>query len=197
MITRRQLPILSACQQFVGRSATDDEPAYCTNCSKHVHDLSRMKEREVIGLLARHLGERVCISYRSRADGTIALRATPSRFAPVALAVALAGCAGHVSDGDDVAKTDCVDAAGYEVPCPSVARVGIVAMPDTVAPPPVEPVAPPSDDTNPVKGGLMVPEVDAPPLDGEIVVDDRAQLDPGLMKKVRRERARLDRKRRG
>src|ERR1043165_9567421 len=97
-LNRRQLPIASPCQEFVGRQATATEPAFCTRCEKSVHDLTRMTEAQVITLLAKNLGGRVCVSYRARADGAIALRPTPSRLAPAAIAVSLAGCAGHVSE---------------------------------------------------------------------------------------------------
>lgn len=104
MLHRRQLPVISQCDAFVGREATDDAPGHCTHCAKDVHDLSRLTEDEVIALIARTGGD-LCVSYRMRDDGTIELRQRRSRLAPVGLALALTGCAGHfgepVGDAED------------------------------------------------------------------------------------------------
>lgn len=166
-LTRRQLPIASPCQEFVGRRATATEPAYCTRCEKNVHDLSRLTEREVVTLLAKHLGTRVCVSYRAHADGSIALRPTPSRFAPAALAVSLAGCAGHLSEADHSATSDCVDASGYDTACPPKPRLADAVIPDALDPDAVDPDAVDPGATPVIDTGDrdVVGEI-VPPVDG-------------------------------
>lgn len=130
---RRQLPIVSPCDGFEGREATDREPAFCTRCAKPVHDLSRLTEREVVGLLARHAGGELCLSYRTREDGAIVTRTPPpSRLAPVAIAASLAGCAGHLGDAEARAR-DCVDADGYRIDCPPNPRLDHAVIPDAIA----------------------------------------------------------------
>lgn len=116
MLHRRQLPVISACDEFVGREATDHAPAHCTHCAKDVHDLSRLTEDEVIALIARRGGD-LCVSYRVRDDGSIELRSRRPRFAPVTLALALTGCAGHL--GEAAAENDeRIEALGAGEGCP-------------------------------------------------------------------------------
>ncbi|HWB80361.1 MAG TPA: hypothetical protein VG755_35595 [Nannocystaceae bacterium] len=130
---RRQLPIVSPCDGFEGREATDREPAFCTRCAKPVHDLSRLTEREVVTLLARHVGGGLCLSYRTRDDGAIVTRAAPpSRLAPAVIAASLAGCAGHLGDAEARAR-DCLDADGYRVDCPPQPRLDQPVIPDAIA----------------------------------------------------------------
>ena len=62
-------------------------------------------------------------------------------LAPFAFALSLAACAGHLGDAP-VDRDDCVDAAGYAVPCPAP-RWSDAVVPDEVADPPG-----PSTDTN-------------------------------------------------
>ncbi len=130
---RRQLPIASPCQAFEGTPASESTPAFCTRCDKHVHDLSRLTEPQVVELLARHVDERLCVSYRTRTDGTIALRRPPPRLAPATFALSLAGCAGHLADEPADAK-GCVDPAGYGIDCPPQSRLGLAVIPDSVGP---------------------------------------------------------------
>lgn len=148
-LTRRQLPIASPCQEFVGRRATATEPAFCSRCEKSVHDLSRLSEQEVITLLARNIGGRVCVSYRVNAEGKIATRPNPPRFAPAALAVSLAGCAGHLSDADRIASSECIDDAGYGTECPPRPRLADAVIPDATDPTAVEPHAITPDASDP------------------------------------------------
>jgi hypothetical protein len=128
MLHRRQLPVVSPCDEFVGREAIGNEPAYCTRCAKTVHDLSGMREREVIALLRKTIGQDVCISYRTREDGSIQLRPERRSLAPLGLALSLAGCAGHL-DESAMDTGDCRDAAGLEVPCPP-SRFGDAVVPE-------------------------------------------------------------------
>jgi hypothetical protein len=128
---RRQLPIASPCERFEGSEATADRAAFCTRCDKHVHDLSRMTEPEVVNLFARNHGHEICVSYRVRADGAVALRKPTPRLGPAAMALSLAGCAGHLAEAE-ASDADCVDAAGYHVECPPTSRLGNAVIPDAV-----------------------------------------------------------------
>lgn len=171
MLHRRQLPVISPCDDFAGREATDDAPAWCTHCTKHVHDLSRLREDEVLALVTRSGGD-LCVSYRTRADGSIELRPPRRPLVPAVLAIALAGCAGHLGELEPMAS-DCVDASGVEMPCPPWAAHGGPTIPDAFASDevaagaPVRPdlLAPPDDDAP-----VAVADVDAP--------IDRVAIDP-------------------
>lgn len=105
VLHRFQLPVISQCDAFVGREATDDAPGHCTHCAKDVHDLSRMTEDEVVALIARTGGD-LCVSYRVREDGMIELRQRRPRLAPAVLTLALTGCAGHFGEPMDDAEDD-------------------------------------------------------------------------------------------
>ncbi len=221
-ITKRQLPIASPCRAFAGRPATADAPAFCTNCDKAVHDLSRLSEDEVVTLLARHRKTGLCVSYRTRPDGTIRLRAPAPRFAPAALAVSLAGCAGHMPDAERSAQSECIDADGYAVVCPPKPRLADAVIPEDE---PVEPAVQPSEagvvpplspfvepiETDPARGFVAVeapvgdPEVDDPDVDdvvGIMEVDveveplGKPRIDPKLARRIAREEKRLAREER-
>lgn len=214
---RRQLPIASPCQQFVGRAATATSPAFCARCEKSVHDLSGMRESEVVTLLAKNLGQRVCVSYRARPDGSIATRRERSRFAAAALAVSLAGCAGHLDGADRSAQGDCIDADGYAGECPPKPRLADAVIPDApvdaIANAPADPPTAAVEPTEfaPMTGELATdatatpaplypdvqPEIDAV---GQVAVDTDVRtagepvIDESLARRVQREAQRLERR---
>ncbi len=177
MLHGRQLPVLAHCDRFVGSEATAEREAYCTSCSKHVHDLSRMTEREVIRFLARHLDEDVCISYRMRPDGALELAPRPSLLAPAALALSLTGCAGHMGSVG-ASEPGCVDAQGYEVACPPKQTLGVAVIPDSAYALDEDPVLP-DDDVEAPAGAEMLADAETPavPVDvapSELGPDDAA-----------------------
>jgi hypothetical protein len=139
-IHRRQLPIASPCRSFEGRAATATSPAFCTRCDKPVHDLSRLTEREVVTLLARHRETGLCVSYRARKDGAIAMRTPQPPIAPAALALSLAGCAAHLEEGAAATRSDCIDGEGWRSDCPPAPRLADAVIPDDTAPIPEAPV---------------------------------------------------------
>jgi hypothetical protein len=177
---RRQLPIASPCERFEGTEASADRAAFCTRCDKHVHDLSRLSEPEVVNLLARHRDREICISYRARTDGTIALRKPAPRLAPAAMALSLAGCAGHLTEAESSAS-GCVDAAGYQVECPPTSRLGMAVIPDAATA--IDP-AQLEDDEATIPAGVDIGELDIDTatvrggvFGGDIAVDPQA-LEP-------------------
>lgn len=129
MLHSRQLQVVSPCDSFRGTPADGDRPAYCTHCSKHVHDLSRMSERELVLFIARHRDDDICISYEAREDGSIVTREQARALAPAALALSLAGCAGHMGDAA-ATRTECFDAQGYATDCPPTPRLDMAVIPD-------------------------------------------------------------------
>jgi len=222
-ITKRQLPIASPCREFAGRPATADAPAFCTNCDKAVHDLSRLSEDEVITLLARHRKTGLCVSYRTRPDGTIRMRAPAPRFAPAALAVSLAGCAGHLVEAERGTQSECIDADGYGIMCPPKPRLADAVIPeaDRVAPQALPPEADVAEAELPVipevevdtTRGLVSASVEPEPLPqireldeldavGMMEVQEQVDplgvpsIDPALSRRIAREEKRLERKER-
>lgn len=129
----RQLPLAHRCTRFVGRPADTCSPAYCDRCQQPVHDLSRRTHAEVVALVRAHAGRRLCVAYRVREDGVLVLRRA-RRVAPaVMVAATLLGCAPYRID-EPASGDGCVDAAGFEVPCPP--RAGVLVIPQAPPPPP-------------------------------------------------------------
>jgi hypothetical protein len=92
----RSLPIVEPCSGRVSLEGRDRAHLWCATCSKPVHDLSAMRTREVRALLVRNAGRSICVQYRMRCDGTIAIRPDPSPGWFAAATVALAGCASQL-----------------------------------------------------------------------------------------------------
>lgn len=91
MVLRRvELPIVGRCPVDVELRPDAHGRSWCEHCSEPVHLLSGMREHEVRALVAAHAGRSLCVAYRVRDDGTIALRSEPAR---AWLAPALAGLA--------------------------------------------------------------------------------------------------------
>ncbi len=109
---RRKLKILDPCDRFQPRGRV----SHCTHCDKDVHDLSRMTEPEARALLAASRGERLCVAYRTRADGHVVFRSPLATAGWLAAACLLLACAGTVS-GDGPRGDVCFDALGQEVDC--------------------------------------------------------------------------------
>jgi hypothetical protein len=87
---------------------------WCDACAKRVHDFSMMRESEVRDLLARHVGEAICVDYRTRADGTIRVRESAPLGGVTSLALLLSACAPHVEEEELAKPGDCVDVGGCD-----------------------------------------------------------------------------------
>ncbi|MGZ3423652.1 MAG: hypothetical protein ACXWUG_30110 [Polyangiales bacterium] len=84
----RLLPIAKPCNAPFAAMTGDDKTRFCTECGKHVHDLSARTEDEARALLAAARGTRICVRYAKDARGNVRFRA-----AAMAAAVSLAACA--------------------------------------------------------------------------------------------------------
>lgn len=94
---RRQLPVIGPCTTDATLVPIGRGRAWCEHCSKTVVRAGELSERELRTLLAAQAGQRICIEYDSRPDGTIVLRREPGARRPLlaaTLAVA-AACTGH------------------------------------------------------------------------------------------------------
>lgn len=113
----------------------------CAACEHVVHDLSAMTEREAARFVTERQGQRVCLRYLARPDGTIVYRDEPPRAVAVAVAAALAACAPWEPPRE---IRDEVEVVAAEVPAPAA-----VVVPAAAAAPAVEP---PDDDIHPCPG---------------------------------------------
>lgn len=90
--------------------------AWCEGCSKTVHVLGRMREREVKALLAAHRGETICVEYRVDDRGMVVFRReSASRHLATAL-VGLAACSTAPVGEEVVSPAAVVAAAEHESP---------------------------------------------------------------------------------
>lgn len=120
---RARLPIAQPCsERFEAMNGAGSE-RFCDKCSTPVHDLSQMTRIEAESFLARHGGRKVCVRYRSDADGNLRFRPAPTPPPSRVLAVAtlaLAACTGYVESETIESPEDaiaCEDADGYTIPC--------------------------------------------------------------------------------
>lgn len=169
-----KLPITGPCPidlDAIGfdRSAKN---AHCTHCVKSVHNLSNMTAPEARAFLKENAGEKVCVSYARKKDGTIRFKNDQTvvplsrlrRPRPAALpaaaglgfAAALAACT--PVDNPDVARP-----AVEETDTPK--HEGVVAGKMVVEPPPQDEM---------IEGGLKLPPDPEPiqEIAGELIVED-------------------------
>lgn len=156
---------------------------FCSQCEKHVHDISAMTEREASRFLAANVGKTICIAYRARKDGSILVKPEPRAIGVVLLALGLAACAGHAPEierpGDE-----CRDENGYVVDCKLVTHSDLVVLADEVPvdasvivePKPSEPGLPDAvydfDEADRDVVGQMVPKtVDSNVVDPKPIVE--------------------------
>lgn len=112
-IPARRLPIVGPCPHRASVVPTGAARLWCSGCETVVHDLGAMREREVRRLLARNVGRSICVTYRARSDGSVAMMPERApRWIASSAAVALGGCIGHLEAEELQAPEDCVDAIG-------------------------------------------------------------------------------------
>jgi len=130
------LPLRSRCHESYEAMTPVTGGRACAACQHVVHDLSAMREREAARFVAEHAGQRVCLRYVARADGTIEYRRDePSRVGSVVVAAALAACAPHEPPPQLANEVEVVEVAA---PVPVA-----VVVPEAAV------VEPPDDDINP------------------------------------------------
>jgi hypothetical protein len=126
-VHRRTLPIAEPCQVF----RPTPGHTFCSQCEKHVHDISAMTKREATRFLAANAGKTICIAYRARRDGSIVVRPDPRAVGVVSIALGLAACAGHAPETERPGD-ECRDESGYVIDCELAARTDGVVLPDEV-----------------------------------------------------------------
>src|SRR5262245_47687989 len=93
------LPIVRACP-------LDAAPeGWCDHCSHRVHALSSMREHEVRALLQAHRGQKLCVAYLVRRDGTLVLAREPARAWLAPLLATATACWGP-EDGATIRPQD-------------------------------------------------------------------------------------------
>lgn len=131
---RDDLRIPAPCDEDFDAMTPSGRGRACASCCEVVHDMSAMTEREAARFLAARRGQRTCVHFELRPDGSILYRREPARpLAPMML-VALAACTPH---GPPRELT--VDAAADAEPSvlPTATAAGYVPPPP--APPRSEP----------------------------------------------------------
>jgi len=139
-IDRRIVPITRPCPVDLDTVAehAGAKRWFCGHCSKDVHALSNMTEREVRALFADREGEQLCVSYRVRDDGMLSMQPEPAmvpvqalRRSRVALAAAaaatlsLAACVnppGSVEDSEGTPPASQMSAEGECAPTSPASR---------------------------------------------------------------------------
>lgn len=120
-LSRRTLPIAEPCDASWQDMRSDGARRFCEHCEEHVHDISVMSEPEARSLLRSSAGRKVCLRYRSDAEGRIRFAVSPPLGAAIVVATALllAACAGwDAEDPLSLPNADlCRDEVGYVMTC--------------------------------------------------------------------------------
>jgi hypothetical protein len=129
-VHRRHLKVVSPCPVELDpeRGKRGEASWYCGHCKKNVHVLSNMTEADARQLLARNLGNEMCVSYAVHRDGRVKFKPAAAAAA-VALTAALAACAPH--DNDRVERPTVTVHDGGAAPTPTPPTI-----PDRVEPEP-------------------------------------------------------------
>ncbi len=128
------LPLRNRCHENYEAMTPVTGGRACAACQHVVHDLSAMREREAARFVAER-GDKVCLRYVAREDGTIVYREEPPRMTAAVVAVALAACTPHEPPPQIANEVEVVEVA---TPVPVAVVVPEVAV-----------VEPPDDDINP------------------------------------------------
>lgn len=143
---RRALPLLdqvrvaSPCSASWDEMLGDDRSRFCLSCDKSVYNISAMPRAEAEAFLRERVGQKVCIRYYQRADGTILTEDCPvgvtkKRRKKLALAAFGAG-AMALAGASMLAKTTCAKQGEMS----TVPVAGSVAIPDPEPPERLEPL---------------------------------------------------------
>lgn len=84
-----RLRIAAPCTEDWATMRGDDRVRHCGRCDRNVYDLSQLEEDEVTALLSRE-GEKPCVRFYRRADGTVATKQCQSSMRKTALVAAAA-----------------------------------------------------------------------------------------------------------
>jgi hypothetical protein len=160
-----RLSIASPCSADWNQMQGDERRRFCSSCSLHVHDLSRMTTDEAMSLLQQAGQGRVCVRFFRRSDGKVLTRDCPvglrqklRRMAARAAALWLLLCSGLAA---------CVRPRQAE---------GAPAQPQPVSAPQPGPEAMPLQGEA-VMGDIELPEP-TPVVDSPQVLQGRIRIDP-------------------
>ncbi len=138
---RSDLPIASPCNKDWDTMTAAGRKRFCSDCKKHVHDMSGMSQSEAGAFLREHAGEKVCVRYAHDSAGNLlfapaALIATSSlMYAVRGIAAAAAVSAGVYAYQQHQATTD-ESSRGF--------TLGAVSIESQQTQPSPEPMMPPS-----------------------------------------------------
>lgn len=155
------LPLRNRCHEDFEAMTPVTGGRACAACQRVVHDLSAMREREAARFVTERQGQRVCLRYLAREDGTIVYRREePARIGPALVAAALAACTPHEPAPRLADEVEVVEA---EAPVPAAVVVPAAAV-----------ASPPDDDINP-----CAPDPAAAPAAKKTPKKQRPKQQPG------------------
>ncbi len=128
-----------------------------------------MTRKEAEALVAANAGKKMCVAYKTNADGTLVHRPERRPLAVAALALGLAACTGHAAEVEYPGE-HCKDPHGYEHECDDLRHGGAPRIPDA------DPLADgTSDDLAPTPAEAVERDVDGP---NEVIASGE-QPEPG------------------
>ncbi|MDC0666511.1 hypothetical protein [Nannocystis radixulma] len=119
-----RLPIVQPCGEDWEAMRPGAGGRHCERCRHEVLDLSALTEGQARRLLAARKGQSTCVRARVSADGHALFRRERQRVLPAAAAVALAACAPHTPEAQQLAPASEVEAV-LEVMPPRVIPEGL------------------------------------------------------------------------
>lgn len=161
---RDQLPIAEPCHADWGAMSGDERRRFCSQCSKHVHDLSALRPREAEALVASEAD--LCVRYEVDADGAVVhRRGRRARLAAAAGALLAAASPALASPApaDPDAGPSLLERASDAVrswlaPETTVVLGEMAPVPEEVEPEPVDDL---QTETPWTSGESLIPELDA------------------------------------
>lgn len=130
-----------------------------------------MTREDAEALLAANDGQKICVAYRTKTDGTIVHRPDPRPLAVAVLALGLAACTGHTPEVEYPGE-HCQDPHGYEQDCDDADGDIPPQIPDEVPPVANDEERPPDAIPSPE----LPPHVDD--FVGLVEVDDMPDISP-------------------
>jgi hypothetical protein len=115
---RDDLRIPDPCDERFEDMTPEGRGRRCAACDHVVHDMSAMTAREAARFLAARKGQRTCVHFELRPDGSVRYRDDGPRPAAPLLALALAACTPH--GPPPALELEVVEVAAPALPSPTV-----------------------------------------------------------------------------